>query len=192
MRWRCKLSILTIIILLSLTLQASGGCGRWVVRETTDYLDDPLFNVLTNPSDVQEDPAASKGAADTQATDETEQNLTAQEPPLDLSGKWSITLNGSTTGSLDLIMINSGSSISGYGNLTESGSISTVTAKGTLSEPDLEMEVRPVTNGDAYNAVRLFRLTLALREQNSMSGAYQIYQSEELVGKGNATATRYA
>ncbi|NYT01611.1 MAG: hypothetical protein GKC10_02485 [Methanosarcinales archaeon] len=160
-----------------------------MVRETTDYLDDPLFNALAEPSDGQEETAAEEAGAEGQQAEIQEQNLTDQKPAVDLSGKWMIGLNGSSTGSLDLIMINSGSSVSGYGNLTESGSVYAVTARGTLTEPDLTLEIRPVTNGDAYNAVRLFQLKLALAGQ-SLAGTYQIYQSEELVGRGNATATR--
>jgi len=42
--------ILILMIAALLTFQASAGCGRWVVRENTDYLEDPLFNEAVEDS----------------------------------------------------------------------------------------------------------------------------------------------
>jgi len=32
------------LIVAMLAYQASAGCGRWVIRESTDYLQDPIFD----------------------------------------------------------------------------------------------------------------------------------------------------
>jgi len=40
-----KASIPAIFLIGVLCFNASAGCGRWVVRDTTDYLQEPLVNV---------------------------------------------------------------------------------------------------------------------------------------------------
>jgi len=190
-----KSLFLAFLIIGSLCFNASAGCGKWVPR-ATDYLQDPMMDM--------NDPTSSESNTGTTAEQTAVANIQSQPeassanaaPKLDLSGKWSFKLNGTSNQSADLILIQSASwaddgkdRIQGYGSLFEDSLVIPLTATGSLSNDALELELKP--NGN--DVVSKFDKKYVLRmspEQEDLLGTYEIYGSDVLDGKGNATATR--
>jgi len=184
-----KIIIFVSLIAALLTSQASAGCGRWVVRETTDYLVDPVFDEAVAQSTG---PMSTVGADSTvnQSVRKEEKQIPErkQTPVLDLNGKWAVMLQQDSAQGpgwlwLDLILIQSGDRLQGYGTLSKKGAKTAATATGSASEDVVRLDVK--LNG----AKKDYRLDMALIN-TTLHGSYQLYESDRLSEKGNATARR--
>jgi hypothetical protein len=190
-----KSLILAFLIIGSLCFNASAGCGKWVPRPT-DYLQDPMMNMNDPTSSESNTGATAELTAGANIQSQTDASNAKVAPKLDLSGKWSFKLNGTSNQSADLILIQSGSwaddgkdRIQGYGSLFEDSQVIPLTAIGSLSNDALELELKP--NGN--EVVSKFDKKYVLRMspgQEDLLGTYEMYGSDVLDGKGNATATR--
>ncbi len=190
MRMKSILSLAMILIILA--SPAWAGCGRWVVRDNTDFLADPLFDAAMESSTGIND---SDGSEESQAANQAENNSTAtsavavvqkEDPIIDLAGKWRMSLTGDGTESakiMDIILIQSGERLQGYGSITEGDSDALATATGAVSEDEISLEVKVNSQQEDY------RLDL-IHEESSMQGSYVLYQAERLAESGNATAIR--
>jgi hypothetical protein len=193
MRYRYLILAFSIIGLLC--FNASAGCGKWVPR-ATDYLQDPLMDVNDPGSGATGATASQTNAVDSSTSSQVAATSTVAAPKMDISGKWSFKLNSTTNLSADVILIQSASwaddgkdRIQGYGNINENNSITPLTATGSLSNDTLDLELKPsASNGDS-KSTKKYVLQMALG-QKDLIGTYEIYASDILVGKGNATATR--
>jgi hypothetical protein len=191
-----------IMALLAYPAWAAGGCGKWVVRDNTDFLTDPLFDQAV---------ASSTGASATLNPDGTEKQSTEKaetenksvtpivssavaaekkNPAIDLGGKWKVKLEKGTPEltsgmALDLILIQTGERLQGYGTLIDGGMDVPATATGSISEGSVSLDVKLVKQKKDY------KLDLAL-VNNKMEGNYELYESEKLAEDGNATASRSA
>ncbi len=190
MRMKSILSLAMILIILA--SPAWAGCGRWVVRDNTDFLADPLFDAAMESSTGIND---LDGSEESQAANQGENNSTAtsavavvqkEDPIIDLAGKWRMSLAGDGTESakiMDIILIQSGEMLQGYGSITEGDSDALATATGAVSEDEISLEVKVNSQQEDY------RLDL-IHEESSMQGSYALYQAEKLAESGNATASR--
>ena len=190
MRMKSILSLAMILIILA--SPAWAGCGRWVVRDNTDFLADPLFDAAMESSTGIND---LDGSEESQAANQGENNSTAtsavavvqkEDPIIDLAGKWRMSLTGDGTESakiMDIILIQSGERLQGYGSITEGDSDALATATGAVSEDEISLEVKVNSQQEDY------RLDL-IHEESSMQGSYVLYQAERLAESGNATAIR--
>ncbi len=190
MRMKSILSLALILIILA--SPAWAGCGRWVVRDNTDFLADPLFDAAMESSTGIND---IDGSEESQAANQGENNSTAtsavavvqkEDPIIDLAGKWRMSLTGDVTESakiMDIILIQSGERLQGYGSITEGDSDALATATGAVSEEEISLEVKVNSLQEDY------RLDL-IHENSSMQGSYALYQAERLAESGNATAIR--
>ena len=190
MRMKSILSLAMILIILA--SPAWAGCGRWVVRDNTDFLADPLFDAAMESSTGIND---IDGSEESQAANQGENNSTAtsavavvqkEDPIIDLAGKWRMSLAGDGTESakiMDIILIQSGERLQGYGSITEGDSDALATATGAVSEDEISLEVKVNSQQEDY------RLDL-IHEESSMQGIYALYQAEKLAESGNATASR--
>ena len=186
-------SILSLaLILVILASPAWAGCGRWVVRDNTDFLADPLFDAAMESSTGINDSAASGE----EAANQTENSSTSpapeaivqkKDPIIDLAGKWRMSLIGggseAATKIMDIILIQSGDSLQGYGSIADGDSDALATATGAVSEDEINLEVKVNSQQKDY------RLDL-VHENDRLQGSYQLYQAERLAGSGNATASR--
>ena len=185
-------SILSLaMILIILASPAWAGCGRWVVRDNTDFLADPLFDAAMESSTGINDSAASGE----EAANQTENSSTSpapeaivqkKDPIIDLAGKWRMSLIGGGTESakiMDIILIQSGDRLQGYGTILDGDSDYLATATGAVSEDEISLEVKVSSQQKDY------RLDL-VHENDRLQGSYQLYQAERLAGSGNATASR--
>lgn len=182
------------LILVILASPAWAGCGRWVVRDNTDFLDDPLFDAEMESSTGSNATASSNSSLDAgNGTEEKMEEPTSakaaivqEDPAIDLAGKWRIRMPGSRlegAGKLiDIILIPAGDRLQGYGNIIE-GSDVPVTATGSISQDRISLEVK------AREQKRDYRLNLQL-VGGQLLGSYEVYENESLAESGNATASR--
>lgn len=189
MRMKSILSLALILIILA--SPAWAGCGRWVVRDNTDFLADPLFDAAMESSTGINDSAASGE----EAANQTENSSTSpapeaivqkKDPIIDLAGKWRMSLIGGGTESakiMDIILIQSGDRLQGYGTILDGDSDYLATATGAVSEDEISLQVKVSSQQKDY------RLDL-VHENDRLQGSYQLYQAERLAGSGNATASR--
>lgn len=187
---RVPIRIILSVVLLALLLstQALAGCGRWVVRENTDYLEDPIFDDAVKASTMSS--AAGSEAANDSAINESvkpkpeakkSEDVALSVP--DVSGKWLLKLPEEMGGSLDLILMQSGSRLQGYAQMKEKGSRVTATATGTVSQERVDLDVKTVKSKESR------RLDLSLIK-NNLEGSCELYEGDQLLESGNATATR--
>jgi len=187
--------VIMACILALLVFNASAGCGRWVVRDNTDYLEDPVFDVLTSGQDgtasgsssqdnVQD--SSQKNANDNSAS--VNNTLINNAEVLDISGKWLVKLGDNST-PLNLILIQSGSRVQGYGSLEENGTEMPVTAIGSISGNAISLDTKLVTDGSINKTDKKYKLEL-VASNGALSGTYEIYLADKLSGKGNVVATR--
>ena len=186
-------SILSLaLILVILASPAWAGCGRWVVRDNTDFLADPLFDAAMESSTGINDSAGSGEEAANQTENSStspapETVIQKKDPIIDLAGKWRMSLIGggseAATKIMDIILIQSGDRLQGYGSIADGDSDALATATGALSEDEISLQVKVNSQQKDY------RLDL-VHENGRLQGSYELYQAERLAGSGNATASR--
>lgn len=191
-----KIVMIITFILALLTFNASAGCGRWVVRDNTDYLKDPTFDALINGEDENASGSSSQDSVQAKAKDNgtsaknaPDSNIKANNANvLDVSGKWLVDFGDNST-PLNLILIQSGSRVQGYGSLKENGAEIPVTALGSLSGDVVSLEVKLVTEGSVSKTDKKNKLQL-VASNGILTGAYETYLADKLEWKGDAVATR--
>jgi len=189
---KSQLIVCMVLILAMLAYPAYAGCGKWVIRDNTDFLIDPMFDEAV---------ASSTGSSDTvnldstvKAKNETVENsekaaiVEKKAPTIDLAGKWKIILEKSPVEqnagkAIDLILIQTGDRLQGYGTLLEGGLDSPATATGSISDEGISLDVKLIQQKKDY------RLDMAL-VKSELLGSYELYAMEKLEENGNATASR--
>lgn len=183
-----------IIGLLCFDAAAAGGCGRWVVRDNTDFLQDPIMDMNYDPI-PNATPSAAAASGDAKA-DAIPPETAISAPEIDLSGSWSVKLNGTTNASIDMILIQSTGwsddgavRMQGYGSIYEGTKATQLTATGSLSNNTLTIDLKPSGKGSPDSPNRKYILKLEMAE-TKLSGSYEMYSSDLLAEKGSATAER--
>jgi len=165
---------------------ASAGCGRWVVRETTDYLADPLFDVA---DPAAQDVANTREEKNSRNLEQAENpDATKAEPLADIDGKWLVELNESDRDRIELILTQSGNRLQGYATLAGKGSEVHADVKGQLSGEDVDLDLKVIEKSPDQEADH-YLLNLALVKQ-ALSGSYELRQGDMIKEKGKATASR--
>ena len=200
---KTHLVICTVLIMALLACPAWAGCGKWVVRDNTDFLTDPLFDQAvassTGASATLNPDGTARQSIETENSSATSKpaNVAAVEkkdPVMDLGGKWSVRLETANAkqsakqsigSALDLILIQTGERLQGYGTLVEGGMDIPATATGSISKDSVSLDVKLVKQKKDY------KLDLSLIN-NKMEGNYELYESQTLEEDGNATASRSA
>jgi len=186
---KAKLILILIIVASLLPIQASAGCGKWVVRTNSnyDFLADPAFDGVNS---TDEDPTPLRGAAAAAAA----QNEVRSEPApaltyQDVSGKWAIRLNDSSSRYLDVILIQSGGKLQGYGSLVDQSIKSPLTATGLLSGDGLSLEAKLTQVLERNGPDKKYVIDLK-QGTGAFSGVYEEHVGDSLVEKGTVTASR--
>jgi hypothetical protein len=124
-----------------------------------------------------------------QKEEELKENAVLKEDPiLNLGGEWKVLLEMKIDGqdkqnALDLILIQTRDRLQGYGTILEGGADLPATATGSISDDSVSLIVSLVEQKKEY------QLDLAVIE-GGWKGIYELYESEKLAGRGNATASR--
>ncbi len=109
---------------------------------------------------------------------------------MDVDGKWTVKLVDSGS-SVDLILVQAGESVVGYGNLNEKSTKLPLNVKGTVSGNSMNLDAQTVV-GEYVNKIdKSINLDL-VKVDRVISGSYEMYSGKDLAGKGNATASRFA
>ena len=190
---KSQLIVCMVLILAMLTYPAFAGCGKWVIRDNTDFLIDPMFDDAvassTGSSDTVNPDGTVKAKNETVVNSEKGATNTViaekKAPTIDLAGKWRVMLEKSPAEQniIDLILIQTGDRLQGYGTLLEEGSDSPATATGSISEEGISLDVKLIQQKKDY------RLDMAL-VKSELEGSYELYAMEKLEENGNATASR--
>ena len=200
-------SILCLALVVALLASpAWAGCGKWVIRDNSDYLSDPDFDqavaastgaaATLNPLNPD---GTAKGSSEKDVADEkviqkeaeTGYKAIQKEDPIPgLGGEWRILLDMKISGkdeqkALDLILIQTIDRLQGYGTLIEEGSDLPATATGYISDDSVSLIVLMAEQKKEY------KLDLAVTK-DGLKGIYELYESEKLAGSGNATASRFS
>ena len=121
----------------------------------------------------------------------------AQEPEpeepeiLDVEGKWTVKLEQAGISINPLNLIQTGESLMGSGVFNEGGSKLQVTATGSVSSDAMSLHIWTVVAEYGNQIDKSVDLDL-VRVDRTVSGSYQLYSGEEIIGSGNATASRAA
>jgi len=193
---KSQLIVCIVLILAMLASPASAGCGKWVIRDNTDFLKDPIFDDAvassTGSSATVNPDGTAKAKNETAESSEkaVTNNVVAEKkaPTIDLAGKWKVLLEKSPAEldagkAINLILIQTGDRLQGYGTLLEGGSDTPATATGSISEEGISLDVKLVQQQKDY------KLDMAL-VRSELEGSYELYETEALAEKGNATASR--
>jgi hypothetical protein len=140
-------------------------------------------------------PKAPQEAA-TQTVAETAGAMPAQVEPKDpeimeVEGKWTIKLENEGATLNPLTLIQTKESVMGMGTLNEQNTKLQVKAKGSVSGNSMSLEVSTVTSEFGNKIDKSIDLEL-VKVDRVISGRYEMYSGEDLIGKGNVTATRFA
>jgi hypothetical protein len=176
-------SVLLLAILLSSL--ASAGCGRWVVRETTDYLADPLFD-MTFPGAQEK---ANSTESNSTKIEQPENSTTTETKALpDLAGEWLVELNGSDRGRMELTLLQTGDRLRGYATLPGIGSEVHADGIGQLSSEKVNLDLKVIEKTPGQEADH-YLLNLSLVNQ-TLSGLYEMRTGSGIEERGRATASR--
>jgi hypothetical protein len=112
------------------------------------------------------------------------------EKIMEVDGRWTVKLDGAGS-SMDLVLIQTGGSVTGMGSLSDQNTKIPIIATGEVTADTLSLNVKTVV-GDYVNKIdKRFDLDL-VKVDKIISGSYQAYSGAENEGKGNATASRFA
>ncbi len=189
---KSQLIVCMVLILAMLASPAYAGCGKWVIRDNTDFLKDPIFDDAvassTGSSATVNPDGTAKAKNETAEDGEKAKVAMKKTSTIDLDGRWKVLLQQSpaeqdTSKAIDLILIQTGDRLQGYGTLLDRGSDTPATATGSISDEGISLDVKLVQQKKDY------RLDMAL-VSSKLEGSYELYEMETLEEKGNATASR--
>jgi len=186
---KSQLIVCMVLILAMLACPAYAGCGKWVIRDNTDFLKDPIFDDAVASSTGSSATVNPDGTAiaKNETVENNEKAAIAEKkaPTIDLAGKWKILLEKSPAeqDTIDLILIQTGDRLQGYGTLLDGGSDTPATVTGSISEDGISLDVKLIPQKKDY------RLDMAL-VKSELVGSYELYEMERLAENGNATASR--
>jgi hypothetical protein len=186
-----ELIICAILITALLCSPAWAGCGKWVVRYAeTDFLEDDIFDEAvassTGSSATLNPDGTPRANQSENSTEVPSGNETAEDaaPLPDLNGKWLLTLNAvNNSSSIDLILIQSGDRVQGYGSLQEGASVMPATITGSLSSEAVRLDVKVI------QPKKDIHLDMTIAE-SGMQGSYALYIDGEPDKSGSASARR--
>ena len=134
--------------------------------------------------------------ATTQAVVETDVTMPVEVEPqepefMEVDGKWTVKLENEGATLNPLRIIQTGESLMGMGTLNEQNTKLQVLVKGSVSKNSMSLDVQTVVAEYGNKIDKHIELDL-VKVDRVISGSYEMYSGEELIGKGNATASRFA
>ncbi|MDD2834722.1 MAG: hypothetical protein PHY05_01095 [Methanothrix sp.] len=138
-------------------------------------------------------PTTAQGVVETAGVETMQQTqVQPQEPEfMEVEGKWTVKLENDGATLNPLTIIQTGGSVMGMGTLNEKNTKLQVSAKGSVSNNVMSLDVWTIVSEYGNKIDERINLDL-VKVDRSISGSYELYSGEDLIGKGNATATRFA
>jgi len=137
-------------------------------------------------------PTTTQGVAETAGIGTEQTQVQPQDPEfMEVEGKWTVKLENDGATLNPLTIIQTGGSVMGMGTLNEKNTKLQVSSKGSVSNNAMSLDVWTIVS--EYGNKIDKRITLELvKVDRAISGSYEMYSGEDLISKGNATATRFA
>ena len=134
--------------------------------------------------------------ATTQAVVKTAATMPVQVEPqepeiMEVEGKWTVKLENAGATLNPLTLIQTGESVMGMGTLIEQNTKLQVSTKGSVSKNAMSLDARTIVAEYGNKIDKRIEINL-VKVDRVISGSYEMFSGEELIGKGNATAKRFA
>jgi hypothetical protein len=131
-----------------------------------------------------------------QAVAETAEALPVQVAPqepdiMEVEGKWTVKLENGGVTLNPLTLIQTKGSVMGMGTLNDRNTKLQVSAKGSVSKNSMSLDVWTIISEYGNKIDKRIELNL-VKVDRVISGSYEMYSGEDMIGKGNATASRFA
>jgi hypothetical protein len=138
-------------------------------------------------------PTTAQGVVETTGIGTEQQTqVPPQEPEfMEVEGKWTVKLENDGATLNPLTIIQTKGSVMGMGTLNEKNSKLQVSAKGSVSNNVMSLDVWTIVSEYGNKIDKHINLDL-VKVDRVISGSYEMYSGEDLIGEGNATATRFA
>jgi hypothetical protein len=108
-----------------------------------------------------------------------------------VEGKWTVKLENDGATLNPLTLIQTGESVMGMGTLNEQNTKLQISTKGSVSKNSMSLEAWTIVSEYGNKIDKRIELEL-VKVDRVISGSYEMYSGEDLIGKGNATASRFA
>jgi len=158
----------------------------------------PVVPAVSGPNmNMPDTKPKSLNEAATQAVVETAeigaaQEVQPQEPDImDVEGKWTVKLENAGTTINPFTIIQTGESVMGMGTLNDQNTKLQVSAKGFVSKNSMNLDIWTIVSQYGNKIDKSIELNL-VKADRVISGSYEMYAGEDLISKGNATASRFA
>jgi hypothetical protein len=134
--------------------------------------------------------------ATTQAVVETATTMPVEVEPqepefMEVEGKWTVKLENGAATLNPLTIIQTGESVMGMGTLNEQNTKLQVSVKGSVSKNAMSLDIWTIVAEYGNQIDKSINLEL-VKVDRVISGSYEMYSGEDLISKGNATASRFA
>jgi hypothetical protein len=137
-------------------------------------------------------PTTAQGVVETAEIGTEQTQVQPQEPEyMEVEGKWTVKLENDGATLNPLTIIQTGGSVMGMGTLNEKNTKLQVSAKGSVSNNAMSLDIWTIVSEYGNKIDERINLDL-VKVDRVISGSYEMYSGEDLIGKGNATATRFA
>lgn len=150
---------------------------------------------VSGPNMKMPDPSP-KPLTDTTTQETVEKQKQAEvestEPEImEVEGKWTIKLEDAGSNINPLTLIQTGDSIMGMGTYNEGNTKLQVSVKGSVASNTMSLEAWTIISEYGNKIDKHVELDL-VKVDRVVSGSYELYSGEDLVGKGNATASKFS
>ena len=133
-----------------------------------------------------------QAVVETAATAQVQADVVPQEPEImEVEGKWTVKLENTGATLNPLTLIQTKESVMGMGTLNERNTKLQVSAKGSVSRNAMSLDVWTIVAEYGNKIDKRIELDL-VKVDRVISGSYEMYSGDDLIGKGNATASRFA
>ncbi len=137
------------------------------------------------------DPSPKSPSSETE-TDATQSEVVPEESrTMEVDGKWTVKLENEGATINPLTLIQTGESVMGMGTLNEQNTKLPVSVKGSVSNNAMSLEAWTIVSEYGNKIDKHIELEL-VKVDKVITGSYEMYSGEDLIGKGNATASRFA
>ena len=123
---------------------------------------------------------------------QTQATVESTEPEImEVEGKWTIKLEDAGSNINPLTLIQTGDSVMGMGTYNEGNTKLQVSVKGSVTSNAMSLEAWTIVSEYGNKIDKHVELDL-VKVDRVVSGSYELYSGEDLVGKGNATASKFS
>ena len=150
---------------------------------------------VSGPNMKMPDPSP-KPLTDTTTQETVEKQKQAEvestEPEImEVEGKWTIKLEDAGSTINPLTLIQTGDSVMGMGTYNEGNTKLQVSAEGSVTSNTMSLEAWTIISEYGNKIDKHVEIDL-VKVDRVISGSYELYSGEDIVGKGNATASKFS